>query len=139
MCSSSRFSTPLKFNCNNILCLLLAPSSPPQGLSGFNLSSTGITISWSPPPTIDTNGVIQHYTVEVDEVWTGHRLTFYPTNTNINIGALHPYYVYQCRVAAVTVAQGPFTSNLQIVTGEDGKSCATTNPPLPPSLNLVPS
>lgn len=105
-------------------------------MSGFNLSSTAISISWSSPPTIDINGVIQHYTVEVDEVWTGHTLTFYPTNTNISVGALHPYYVYQCRVAAVTVAQGPFTSNLQIVTGEDGKSYATTNPPPLPFLHL---
>lgn len=93
---------------------------PPQGLSGSNQSSTAIFLSWSPPPDIDINGVIQYYTVEVDEVWTGHTFTFHPNSTNISVRALHPYYVYQCRVAAYTVALGPYTSNLQIVTGEDG-------------------
>jgi len=77
-------------------------------------------ISWSPPLAIDINGVIQYYTIEVDEVWSGHTLPFQSTSTNISVRALHPYFVYQCRVAVYTVALGPFTSNLQIVTGEDG-------------------
>ena len=98
----------------------IAPSAPPQGFSGSNQSSTAIFLSWSPPPAIDINGVINYYTVELDEVWTGRSLEFHPTSMNISITALHPYYVYQCRVAAFTVALGPFTSNLQIVTGEDG-------------------
>ena len=99
---------------------LLAPSTPPLGLSGSNLSSTAIMISWSPPLAIDINGVIQYYTIEVDEVWSGRTLPFQSTSTNISVRALHPYFVYHCRVAVYTVALGPFTSNLQIVTGEDG-------------------
>ena len=98
-----------------------APSAPPQRLSGSNQSSTAIFLSWSTPPAIDINGVIRYYTVQLDEVWTGRILTFHPISPNISIRGLHPYYVYHCRVAAYTVALGPFTNNLQIVTGEDGK------------------
>ena len=98
----------------------LAPSAPPQGFSGFNQSSTSISLSWSPPPAIDINGAIQYYTVEVNEVWTGRSFTFH-TSTNITIRALHPYYVYRCQVAAYTVALGPFANNLWIVTGEEGR------------------
>ena len=98
----------------------VAPSAPPQGFTGFNQSSTSISLSWFPPPAIDINGVIQYYTVEVHEMWTRRTSTLH-TSTNITIRALHPYYIYQCRVAAYTVALGPFTSNLQIITGEDGK------------------
>ena len=101
--------------------LYIAPSAPPQGFTGSNQSSTAIFLSWMLPPAIDINGVIQYYTVELDEVWTGRTLTFHPISPNISIRALHPYYIYQCRVAAYTVALGPFTSNLQIITGEDGK------------------
>jgi len=105
----------------------IAPSAPPQGFSGSNQSSTAIFLSWSPPPAIDINGVINYYTVELDEVWTGRSLEFHPTSMNISITALHPYYVYQCRVAAFTVALGPFTSNLQIVTGEDAPTAPPAN------------
>ena len=101
--------------------LYVAPSTPPQGFTGSNQSSTAIVLSWMLPPAIDINGIIQYYTVELDEVWTGHTFTFHPISPNISVRALHPYYIYQCRVAAYTVALGPFTSNLQIVTGEDGK------------------
>ena len=101
--------------------LSVAPSSPPQRLSGFNHSSTAIFLSWSTPPAIDINGVIRYYIVQLDEVWTGHTLTFHPISPNISIRALHPYFVYHCQVAAYTVALGPFTDNLQIVTGEDSK------------------
>ena len=101
--------------------LYVAPSAPPQGFTGSNQSSTAIVLSWMLPPAIDINGIIQYYTVELDEVWTGHTFTFHPISPNISVRALHPYYIYQCRVAAYTVALGPFTSNLQIVTGEDGK------------------
>ena len=101
--------------------LYLAPSAPPQGFTGSNQSSTAIFLSWTLPPAIDINGVIQYYTVQLDEVWTGRTLTFHPVSHNISVRVLHPYYVYHCRVAAFTVALGPFTSNLQIVTGEDGK------------------
>ena len=101
--------------------LSVAPSEPPQRLSGSNQSSTAIFLSWSTPPAIDINGVIRYYTVQLDEVWTGRTLTFHPISPNISIRGLHPYYVYHCRVAAYTVALGPFTYNLQIVTGEDGK------------------
>jgi len=59
--------------------------------------------------------------VVLDEVWTGRTLAFQSTSNNISVRALHPYYAYQCRVAAYTVALGPYTTDLPIVTGEDGK------------------
>ena len=44
-----------------------------------------------------------------------------PTNTQVTLQSLHPYYTYTCRVAAVTTGRGPYTGNLTIQLPEDGK------------------
>ena len=38
----------------------------------------------------------------------------------VTVNELHPYYSYNCTVAAVTIAEGPLTSAV-VVTLEDGK------------------
>ena len=58
--------------------------------------------------------------VEVEEVYTGQMWTFHAVDLHINIGPLHPYYVYECRVSAYTVEQGPFTAYIEVYSGERG-------------------
>ena len=36
------------------------------------------------------------------------------------VDSLHPHYSYHCTVAAVTIAGGPFSSNITITTAQDG-------------------
>ena len=104
------------------MSLQIAPSSPPRGLSGYTYGATIISLIWSPPPTMDINGIIDYYVVEVNEIHTGRSWTFQATDPHINISSLHPYYIYECQVAAFTFVQGPFTPPLQVVSGEDGKT-----------------
>ena len=70
---------------------------------------------------MDINGEIEYYVVEVEEVHTGQMWIFHAVETHINVGPLHPYYVYRCRVAAFTVGLGPFSGYFDVYSGESGK------------------
>ena len=61
------------------------------------------------------------YAVSVVEVYTGQTHSLLTQNMHINVGPLHPYYVYECRVAAHTIATGVFSSPINVTTQETGK------------------
>ena len=91
-------------------------------------SPTQVTLNWSPPPRIDINGDLQYYAVRVTEEETGRRWTFYTVDTFVNVGGLHPYRNYRCRVAAHTViGSGPFTNPFFVQTQGTGM-CTTLLP-----------
>ena len=84
------------------------PTAAPQRVSGSAINSTSISLSWSPPPLPDQNGLIQNYSISVYEVATGTLTPYTTTNSPITISSLHPYYTYRCSVAAYTsVGEGP--------------------------------
>ena len=85
------------------------------------MNSTTLTLSWDPPPFDQINGYIRHYIVVVTERETASEFQEQPTNTQVTLQSLHPYYTYTCRVAAVTTGPGPYTGNLTIQLPEDGK------------------
>ena len=97
-----------------------APSAPPQFLSGFTLSSTDIKFTWSPPPLIDINGIVQYYVVKNTEQETGRFWTYYAVDEEATVHFLHPYYHYDARVSAHTIETGPFTDAVTVQTEEDG-------------------
>ena len=47
------------------------------------------------------------------------------TTTSIEITSLHPFYVYEWRVSAFTVGEGPYSSISTVTTPEDGKNAET--------------
>ena len=100
---------------------VVVPTAPPQNPSGMPLTSTLIRLDWSPPPSEHINGIIVFYLVEVEEVLTNRIWTFHAVQTHINIGPLHPYYTYRCRVSATTIGTGPFTSFFLVNAGETSK------------------
>lgn len=77
-------------------------------------------MSWSPPPTTDINGVIREYRINVTEVITGRIIYLTSTSTSIVTVGLHPYYLYECVITAVTVVAGPYSQTFSITTPEDG-------------------
>ena len=99
------------------------PTAAPQRVSGSVITSTSISLSWSPPPLPDQNGQIQ-YSISVYEVATGTLTQYTTTNSPITIRSLHPYYTYRCSVAAyTTVGKGPQNQPpLSITTLQDSKS-----------------
>ena len=99
-----------------------APSRQPQNVQLSALSSTSILITWSPPPVDDQNGVITGYLINLTEADTGTVLHMTSRTTSLTATSLHPYYMYEVVVAAVTVAVGPYSQPAQITTPEDSKS-----------------
>ena len=79
-----------------------------------------IVITWSPPPPIDINGVLLYYEVQVEEVETGQLWTVSTLEEQLRVDTLHPYYNYNCEVAAFTTGLGPFSDALQVQTLEAG-------------------
>ena len=67
-----------------------------------------ISLQWEQPPPVHRNGIIQYYIVYVSETNTGRSWTFYSVDPSLLVSALHPYYVYECDIAAITVGTGPF-------------------------------
>lgn len=94
------------------------PTAPPVLPSGSPLTSTLITLRWSPIPDEHINGMLLFYLVDVTEVITNNSWTFHAVQTRINIGPLHAYYTYRCRVAGFTVGLGPYTSFFYVNSGE---------------------
>ena len=91
-----------------------APSAPPQNIDGFAVDHMTIQLMWDPPPLYQQNGVITSYFINITERETGMIITRSTTDLQIVLSNLHPDYVYECRVTAVTVAQGPYTLTFAI-------------------------
>ncbi len=128
------FSSPVTFVTNEngkihlLVCLnyvhffsCVVPTAPPQLVSGISRSSTFITFTWSPPPALEVNGLIRYYIVQVTERHTSRTWTFFAVDNNIHIGSLHPYYLYDCTIAAYTIDVGPYSSAITVQTDQAGK------------------
>lgn len=76
---------------------------------------------WESPAFEATNGVIQQYVVQVVELDTGRQFMVSTNTTEVTLEDLHPYYTYSSRVAAETIAVGPFSTPLTIQLSEDGE------------------
>ena len=87
------------------------------------VDSSSILLSWHPPEPSGRNGIITGYFVRMFEVDTNNYFVFNRTNhTEFLIQQLHPYYRYQCSVAAITaIGRGPLSSPVFVQTDEDGK------------------
>ena len=100
----------------------IAPSGPPQNPSSIfctNSSST-LNVTWYPPPVDKQNGIIQYYTIRMTEVETNTFFEFTSNFTYIYLTSLHPYYSYRFQLAAVTVSEGPSSSDYTVLMPEDG-------------------
>ena len=99
-----------------------APSAPPRSLSGIAINSTVVILTWTLPPLIDINGIIRNYVIRIRERETSQVWIFQTTNSHINVTSLHPYYNYECEVAAHTIATGPYTNPVSVQTMEAGNN-----------------
>ena len=81
-----------------------------------------VILTWTLPPLIDINGIIRNYVIRIRERETSQVWIFQTTNSRINITSLHPYYNYECEVAAHTIATGPYTNSVRVQTMEAGNN-----------------
>ena len=98
------------------------PSSAPLRLVGQAVNSERILLSWDLPEPAGRNGIVTGYTIRVHEVATGSVFLYNLTNhTDFLVESLHPYYDYECSVAAATVVGfGPLSDPVTIRTNESG-------------------
>ena len=108
------------------ICILCSAPDAPPSLSGETLTSTSISLTWSPPPEYNQNGIIERYQIEIsDEDNVVMQYSTNGTTMMLKVTELRPYHTYSCRMAAATRAGiGPFTSVVLLQTLEDGKFVA---------------
>ena len=97
------------------------PTGVPLSVEAVAVSSSSIRITWNPPLPEQQNGVIGSYYINVTELPTGIVLEIVAHgDESIEIvNLLHPYYVYECTIAAFTVGLGP-TAFAQALTDTAG-------------------
>ena len=98
-----------------------APSGPPQQLRVETVTSTSVSLQWSPPDFSLQNGIISGYIIQLIEDKTLKNFTYSTTDTHLTIGSLNPSSVYTCYVAAENSAgKGPYSSKLEVELQNDG-------------------
>ena len=106
-----------------LFLLSVAPDSPPQNFTADVLNSTAVFLQWSLPTLDQQNGVIKNYHIRQIETVTGILISYMRGGnyTELLIGSLHAYYLYQFTIAAETVEQGPFSNPVTVTTLEAGE------------------
>lgn len=103
-----------------------APSAPPDNVTAYNLTSTSVIVTWFPVPSDLLNGILQTYQVSYRKAFDKNSSTteIAVGNTSLFfiISGLKKFTAYSVWVKAVTIAAGPSSSVLNVLTNEDGKS-----------------
>ena len=89
------------------LNIATAPVGSPVSLEVVTTLSTSVTLSWSPPPEVQLNGVLRHYVLTVQELDSGRNVTLTSISSTIVLSDLHPFYTYAIAVCPVTIDIGP--------------------------------
>ena len=84
-------------------------------------TSTSSSLTWSPPPEDQLNGVLRHYVIIIEETDTGRNTSLTSTEPQILLSNLHPFYTYNIAVCAVTTDIGPCVYFDPIQLPQDGK------------------
>ena len=99
--------------------MFTAPDGAPENVTGSATSSTSIRLTWDKPQRSLQNGYIVEYRVRVTETNTGMVSASTVTDRSLTLTSLHPYYIYSCSIAAVTVGIGPYSIAINVTTDED--------------------
>ena len=97
------------------------PTGAPSDVAATLVTSTTVTVAWSPPSFDLQNGLIRYYNITVTEHETARIIWLLENNTQITVDGLHPYYYYSVQVAAVTIGIGPFSDPVSVQLLESGK------------------
>ena len=98
----------------------IAPSGPPSLFEATVLSSTAISFLWEPPSPENRNGIIRQYIIVLDSGQIETTIRTFSTGTSLTVTNLQPYTLYQCTIAAETVAIGVESEIYPATTYETG-------------------
>lgn len=99
------------------------PSGAPLNQIGSAVNSTAIIFTWDHPATERRNGMITRYSLILTELATNSSSQYSQSGAHIEavIGHLHPYYDYECKIAAETIiGRGPYGQPFVTRTLQDG-------------------
>ncbi len=101
----------------------IAPTASPQNPAPifYSDSASTLNLTWYPPPVEKQNGIILYYKIQMIELETSTVSEFTSSFTHLYLTNLHPYYSYTFTMAAVTIADGPFSTGFTVLMPEDGK------------------
>ena len=105
-----------------------APTLAPEGVVITATNSRTLLISWLPPPFENQNGIIREYRVNITERETGMVYRLATAATSLTVPSLHPFYTYDCTLTAFTIAEGPYSVEVNITMPEDGMSSSVLIP-----------
>ena len=97
-----------------------APSSPPPQVRCEATSPTAIVMQWNNVPAAARNGLIRGYTVVLTDTASGQQTSQNTSVRQTTFSNLVPHRAYRCKVAAYTIALGPFSAEIQRTTSVDG-------------------
>ena len=98
------------------------PSASPSVPLLSAVTNTSFQITWQPLPPKYHNGIITHYRLRLRNRRTGTRTYAIIQTLNYTASHLSPHTSYGCAVAAATVSgTGPYSSELSVMTSEDGQ------------------
>lgn len=106
-----------------------APSSSPQNVFAYVISSTEIIVQWNEVAEIDQNGIITEYEIMYEPFTTFGGLipasdsdTISSLNMSVSISNLQEYVWYNFSMSASTAEGfGPYSERISVLTAEDGK------------------
>ena len=104
-------------------CIPAVPTGAPRNLAAAAVSSTSISFTWEAPSFELQNGIIRSYHINVTELETGQMRSYVTPgiDTLLILNSLHPFYRYNCSIAANTTGLGPITYTI-IQTHPEGTS-----------------
>ena len=109
---------------------LLAPSAAPNGIRGYNASSTTIRVIWEVPPLAEQNGIILWYTVFYQAIGGSYNDTterykqVAGASTQADLTGLEENVLYNITISSSTsVGEGPSSMAIAVRTAEAGKIC----------------
>ena len=105
---------------HTVIFLHTAPWQAPKDVMVEVEGPHTVNITWLPPPS-QHNGVIRLYLVNVSRIGSAGQLTYNSSSTFLLLADLVAYNTYLVRVAAVTIAPGPYSETVHAATPEAGK------------------
>lgn len=101
--------------------LFIGPDAPPQNVTGYNISSTSINVTWNEVPEDKQNGDIIRYTVMYNKT-TNVINKSEVTEKFFELKVLDKYTIYDIKVLAATkIGDGPASDPIKVQTDEDSE------------------
>ena len=115
-----------------ICCIVIAPTDRPGNFAVIAINSSSVSLSWTEPNKSVLHGILQRYAIQYTRVqckesnpvivanqeWNKVNVT--NTTVSLIISNLRFWSCYDFKIMAVTIRDGPFSSNVSVRTKEHG-------------------